>query len=97
MSPAVTMDCQLPVWPAGPLKATTHSPFAWPGKPTSVLCTGSEAPASAEMVLARTQQPSKFQAWPTKLSAAAAMNRASPGRASRRCNRGWVTTVALPI
>ena len=73
-SPARTMDCQLPDWPAGPLNATIHSPFAWPGMPIAVLCTGSEAPASAEIALARTQHPFMFQAWPTKPAAAAAID-----------------------
>src|SRR5262249_34663836 len=73
ISPAVTMDRQLLLWPAGPLHATIHSPFSLPGRPIAGLCTGSDAPASAAIVLASTQQPSMFQAWPTKLSATAAM------------------------
>src|SRR5580658_7200123 len=62
ISPSCTRDCQLPDCPAGPLNATIHSPFACPGRPIAVLCTGSDAPASAEIVLANTQQPSRFHA-----------------------------------
>ena len=96
ISPAVTIDCQLPDWPAGPLKATIHSPFAWPGRPIAVLCTGSDAPASAAMVLASTQQPSMFHAWPTKLSATAAIEFGVAWGARVPVNVGCVTTVALP-
>src|SRR6202042_348101 len=71
ISPAVTMDCQFPDWPDGPLKAVNHSPFACPGRPIAVLCTGSDAPALAATVLAGTQQPSIFHALPTNLAAAA--------------------------
>ena len=73
ISPAVTVDCQLPDCPAGPLKATIYSPFACPD------CTGNEAPASAAIVLARVQQPFLFHACPIKLSAVRQSNSESPG------------------
>ena len=73
ISPACTIDCQLPVSPAGPLNATIHSPLACPGMPIAVVWTGSDAPASAPIALVSTQQPFMFQAWPTKLLAIAAI------------------------
>ena len=96
ISPAVTMDCQLPDSPAGPLNATIHSPFACPGRPIAVLCTGSDVPASAAIVLVSTQQPSMFHAWPTKLLAAAAMEFGVACAGTAPVNFGCVTTVALP-
>src|ERR1700744_2828451 len=93
--PSVTMDSQLPDWPAGPLKATIHSPFGFPGKPIKVLCTGSDAPASAAMVLASTQQPSMFQACPTNLSATAAIESGVACAGTVPVKLGWVTKVAL--
>src|SRR5215831_11598514 len=71
ISPVCTIACQLPDWLAGPLNATIHSPLARPATPIAVLCTGNDVPASAAMVLASTQQPSMFQALPTKLLAIA--------------------------
>ena len=96
ISPAFTMDCQSPVWPAGPSKATIHSPFAWPGSPISVLCTGRVAPASVAMVLHSTQQPSSFQSSPTKPLAVAAIEPgvAWPGTGPE--NAGCVSTAAVP-
>src|SRR5471032_2946262 len=72
ISPALTMDCQLPDCLL-PSKATNHSPLACPLTPTMELSTGSEAPASSAMVLASTQQPSIFQALPTNVCATAAI------------------------
>jgi hypothetical protein len=97
ISPAVTIDCQLPVCPAGPSKATIHSPFDWPGRPISVLCTGTPAPASAAILLASTQHPSMFHAWPTKLSAAATIESGVAWVGTAPVSWGWVATVALPI
>src|SRR5580658_5532098 len=96
-SPAVTIDCQLPAWPAGPSKATIHSPLACPGMPISVLCTGSDAPASAAIVLASTQHPSMFHAWPTKLFATATIESGVACAGTVPENIFSVTTVALPI
>src|SRR5689334_6648023 len=96
ISPVRTMVCQLPDWPVGPLNATIHSPFGFPGTPIAVLCTGSEAPASAEIALARTQHPFMFQAWPTKPAAAAAIDAGVACAGTPPVNFGCVTTVALP-
>src|ERR1700733_9144905 len=70
ISPAVICDCQLPVCPAGPLYATIHSPLARPRVLSIVLVMGSDAPASAEILLTSGQQPLMLQTWPTKLIAA---------------------------
>src|ERR1019366_261456 len=95
-SPALTRDCQLPDCPDGPLKATIPSPFDGPGTPIAVLCTGSEAPASAEIALARTQHPFMFHAWPTKPAAAVAIDTGVACAGTVPLNFGCVTTVALP-
>jgi hypothetical protein len=96
ISPAVICDCQLPVWPAGPLNATIHSPLATPGVNRLVLVIGSEAPASAEMLLASTQQPLSFQALPTKLCAALLMDLGVAWLGAGPTKLGWVTTDTLP-
>ena len=97
ISPAVTIDCQSPVCPAGPLKATIHSPAAWPGTPRKVLVAGRPAPASVAMVLASVQQPLVFQAAPTKLCATAAIEEGvACAVALGEETSGAATRVALP-
>src|SRR5215469_15499331 len=93
ISPVCTIDCQLLDCPEGPLNATIHSPLAWPGIPIAVLCTGSEAPASAAIVLANTQQPFMFHAWPMKLMATEAIELGVACEGTAPVNDGSVATV----
>ncbi len=95
-SPVCTRDCQLPDWPDGPLNATIHSPLACPDMPIAVLCTGNDAPASAAMLLASTQQPFMFHACPTKLLATAAIEFGVAWAGTVPMKDGAVATVALP-
>src|ERR1700704_6581662 len=96
ISPAVICVCQLPVWPAGPLNATIHSPLATPGVNRLVLVIGSDAPASAEMLLASTQQPLSFHALPTKGPATLQMEFGVAWLGVGPAKAGWVTTETLP-
>ena len=61
-----------------------------------VLLIGSEAPASAEMLDASTQQPSLFQALPTKLSAVLQIEFGVAWLGTGPTKEGWVTTETLP-
>jgi hypothetical protein len=78
------------------LYATIHSPLATPGTSSIVLVIGSDAPASAEMLLASTQHPVMLQTLPTKLIAVRATERGVACVGVGPAKLGCVVTVTLP-
>ena len=64
--------------------------------PLRLLVAGSEAPASADMVLASTQQPSWFHALPTKVRAVEHTEFGVACAGTGPTKLGWVTTLTLP-